>query len=712
MPNPTYRDGEGKTFLQRARDRFKYCYDSWREIKEEHDKDMRFLAGDSWDPAEKSRRKNLNMPMVHFDELTQYINQLVNDVRQNKRAVNVLPKGNGASNQTAALRADWVRAVEYISQAQTAYTTAFQSAAGSSYGFFKLETFYESEKSWDMGVRICEIVNANTIVYDPDCKKYDCSDAEDCWELDFMSHDAFRRKYPDAEVTSFADDDVQQAAPEWVKPKQVQVASWWKVELDKVKLHLVQLSDSSTKVMRSDELPKDLPKEKLLKSRDFEDRRIVQYVLNGVEVLETNDPKKGKGWPGQWIPIIPVWGKEMFVDEGSGAVRKIYSLIRLARDPQRYLNYLASQELAEAKMTPRSPYMGPRGMFSANWKDWEDLNEDPKAAIEYDIPEGQPPGTKPDRVPFEPNFQAYEMAKQAASRAIMTAMGISPLPTDAQKANNKSGIALAKIQGERAQGSFHFIDNFDRSLVYCGRQLDDIFEKIHTMARDIPQRKEDGTQSTARINDPDNGKNKMFEGDHDVTITVGPSNESQREAVAEFADTLANIQGVFPLIGDLIVKMRNLGPIGEQIAERLTPPQFAGQGDDDSMPPQAKAAIGQLKQQLQQLQTVIQQLTSEKAAKMWELDGKTQIEKIKSDTAIAVAQIQTKAQQLSERLQALEDIKSDFMQMAHEKGMSAQDHQQATAQSAQEHQQALEQGTQQAALAPQPDSGNNAGAGQ
>ena len=692
----TLKDGE---FLAKARDRFKYCLESWKDIREQHDLDMKFLAGDSWDEREKSRRKDKHMPMIHLDELTQFINQLVNDIRQNKRAVNVLPKGSGATDKTASLRADWVRAVEYLSQAQTAYTTAAEGMIGGSYGFCKLETFYEDEKSWNMGVRIVPIPNANTIIYDPDCKHYDCSDAEDCFEIDFMSEEAFKRKYPGAEIKTFAD-DIQEVAPDWIKPKQVQVAAWWKVEIDKVELHLVDIKDQGPVVMRNDELPKTFDRGRILKSRDYEDRRVVQYVINGVEKLETNDPKKGKGWPGQWIPIIPFWGKEIFVDEGSGSKRMLFSLIRLARDPQRLLNYYASQELAEAKLTPRTPYMGPRGMFSAQSKDWEDINETPKAFIEFDMPEGYQPGSvKPERVPFQPNFQAYEMAKEAASRSIMKAMGISPLPTAAQRQNEKSGIALEKIQGERAQGSYHFIDNFDRSLVFCGRQLDDLFDRIHTFARDIPLRKEDGTHTVARINDTKSPKNREFAGDHDVTITTGPSYDSQRQEAAEFADTLAQIPGVFPLIGDLIVRLRNIGPIGEQIAERLTPPQFAGQGDDDTIPPEAKSVIGQLKQQIQQLQQVIQQLSQEKAAKMWEMDSKLQIEKIHSDTQKAVAEINTKAQSLSERLAALEDLQKDFHQMAHERALSAQ-----------EHQQTMQQTSQAAALQPPAESGNNGGA--
>jgi portal protein len=690
---------ENDSFLTKARDRFKYCLESWKEIREEHDLDMKFLAGDSWDEREKSRRKDKHMPMIHLDELTQFINQLINDVRQNKRAVNVLPKGSGATDETAKLRADWVRAVEYISQAQTAYTTAFEGAAGGSYGFWKLETYYDGE-SFNLNVRIVPVPNANTILMDPDCIQYDCSDGEDAFEINFMSEEKFNREYPGAEIKTFAE-DIQAIAPDWIKPKQVQVASWWKVEKEQIQLHLVDIGNGQMKVMREKQLPEKFDRGKILKTRDYCDRRVVQYVLNGVEVLETNDPNKGKGWPGQWIPIIPVWGKELFVDEGSGSKRMLFSLIRLARDPQRLLNYYAAQEMAEARLSPRTPYMGPVGMFSAQTKDWEEINDTPKAFIEYATPDGFQPGSvEPKRVPFVPNFQAYEVAKEAASRSIMKAMGISPLPIDAQRANNKSGIALKKIQGERAQGSFHFIDNFDRSIVYCGRQLDDIFEKIHDTARDIPARKEDGTHYVARINDPSDPKNKLFAGDHDVTITTGPSYDSEREEAADFADTLANIQGVFPLIGDLIVRLRNIGPIGEQIAERLTPPQFAAQGMED-LPPKAQSAIGQANQKIQQLTQIIQQLQQEKAAKMVEKSVALQQTALQEKTKLIVAQATLNRDQAEMILQAELDNVNTILDQLHEHATIAHqaDQDRATAAHA-------------ASLQPPPSSNGNQPAGQ
>lgn len=66
-------------------------------------------------------------------------------------------------------------------------------------------------------------------------------------------------------------------------------------------------------------------------------------------------------------------------------------------------------------------------------------------------PTGQNILPPPERQQFTPNFQEYEVAKDSCRRAIQAAMGISPLPTAAQRDNEKSGIAI----GPGARGPHH-----------------------------------------------------------------------------------------------------------------------------------------------------------------------------------------------------------------------------------------------------------------
>ena len=48
-------------------------------------------------------------------------------------------------------------------------------------------------------------------------------------------------------------------------------------------------------------------------------------------------------------------------------------------------------------------------------------------------------------------------------------MGITPLPTAAQRQNEKSGIALERMENLEALGSFHFVDGYDRAIRLAGK---------------------------------------------------------------------------------------------------------------------------------------------------------------------------------------------------------------------------------------------------
>ncbi len=145
---------DNSKLLEEIRQRFDRAATAWKLIRDEAAVDRRFLAGDGWDPAERRRREAAFRPIVSFDELTQYVNQTVNQARENKRAINVTARGNGANDKTAELREDTIRDIEYRSNAQAAYIRAFEGQVGSSYGFARVSRCYCDSGSFDQEIRI------------------------------------------------------------------------------------------------------------------------------------------------------------------------------------------------------------------------------------------------------------------------------------------------------------------------------------------------------------------------------------------------------------------------------------------------------------------------------------------------------------------------------------------------------------------------------
>src|ERR1700722_10456585 len=197
--------------LARIRNRFDYCRDYWQDIYQAGDEDMKYVALDPWPAAEKRQREQAVRPCLSLDEINQNINQVINSVRQNKRAVKVVPRGFGANDKTAELRGDLIREIEYKSKAQSAYICGFENICNRSFGGWVTRRRYVNEKSFDQELWICRIENPKSSYPDPDAKEADFSDAKFWYLLDLVPRREYVRKYPQATITDFDGEQYKQA---------------------------------------------------------------------------------------------------------------------------------------------------------------------------------------------------------------------------------------------------------------------------------------------------------------------------------------------------------------------------------------------------------------------------------------------------------------------------------------------------------------------
>ena len=714
------------------RDCYSEYLNEWKDIRLEAQTDLKYVAGDPWTEADRAMREDAGRPCISLDELNQYLNQYNNSLRQNKRAIQVVPKGNGANDKDATRRENMIRGIENESNAQEAYITMAEYAASCSYGYLLLRTEYRGdckdgdeadESLFEQKINIQRVANPDTILLNPGFEKADASDVEDGFVLRRIRRSEFARKYPKAEKTDFEATDINQAK-DWIAEKDLQIAEYWKTHKIPRKLLLLRLTQDGNEtlipVWESELEGKKPDKSEVARERTVEVKQIVQYPTNGLEILDEIP------WAGSRIPIISCFGKELWYDEGGGAKRHLLSMIRLARDPQMLFAYMCTQEAEEAGMTPKTPFIGAKGQFESARQVWEMINKQPYAFVEYDkVPDAA--GTQalppPARLPWSPNFQEYEVAKDSIRRSIQAAMGITPLPTAALRDSEKSGVALEKISQQESIGSFHFTDNFDRALQNLGWQVNELLPLIYDTPREVPIEKADGTFATLHVigntSHPieqgaydvqdlpadEQGQPKEHVhtglGDFDVTISTGPSYQSQRDQASQFVDHLiANWQqlGIPPALAMKIlalgIKLKGIGPIGDAIQELLDPPT-----DMSQWPPAAQAAYTQLQGQLQQLQQENQALHMDRAAKVLEQQTKLQIEDKKGqheaaakaadfvtkmseadkdrETKLAVAEITTKAQNINERMSAFEDLMTQFHEQAHEFAQMVMQHKQS-----------------------------------
>lgn len=675
-----------EALLKEIRDKFGYFTEQWKDNREERKIDIRYVSGHPWSPEDEKARKEAGRPCISHDELSQYVNHAINNARQNKRGIKVDPVGD-ATEQQSELRQDIIRTAEYRSRAQGAYLTAYQSMLEGGYGFFGINRRYvenenltaENFDHMEFGFRT--FANPDAVLPDPDCKEPDWSDQQACFVLDPISREDFKRRFPKAKITDFTTEEMQQA-PAWFGDKTVLLAEYWKVITTEKTVYLV---DGKVR----DDVPKGST---ATAQRTKTTKKVVQYITNGVEILKTNPQ------PGTMIPIIVMTGLERYVDEGDGAKRKIFSLVRLARDPQMSLAFLVTEEMEEAGLTPKVPYLGYVGQFETDSEAWKTLTKQAVPYVQVDPVVDQATGQVlplPQRVQFTPNFAAYVVAQDSARRAIQAAMGISALPTAAQKNNEKSGVALQTIEKAQDVGSFHFVDNFDNALMLAGRIMNEQIPVVYGGAnRKVMLMKADDKLRRVVLNteapylNPDTNKEEHYpidDGSHTTTVSVGPSQESHRQEVSDFVDQLlANLKNLpipAPIQSKILaiaIQMKNLGPKGDALAELISP------SEQKELHPEAQAAIGQAQQLLQEAQEELQKLRLEKAGKVVDNEYKLELERIREENAVLIAEITTKAQSVEERMKAWEDMMAQFHTQAHDAGLQAQEHAHAADQNAQQ----------------------------
>jgi hypothetical protein len=336
--------------------------------------------------------------------------------------------------------------------------------------------------------------------------------------------------------------------------------------------------------------------------------------------------------------------------------RVIGSMVRMARDPQMLYAFIVTNEAESFGMAPKFPYFVYEGQLDQkNLELLNQSNKKPVAVIEVK-PQiegigGDLPAPFPQRNPYDPPAAAYEIAKESARRMIQAAMAQTPLPTAAQRATQKSGKALQKIDEIGQRGSYHFTDHYLDMIQQVGVICEDLFEAVYDGTRTIGARKANDDAYDVKVNDPTDPKRQTMAGDHLVTVSTGPSFDSQREEASDFADTLAQLSPqVFSVLGPMIVKMKNLGPIGDEMAELLKflqPPEVRAldakkhEGD----PKAAAQELAQTKGEVMKMQQAMQKMKDALDKDQVKVQGSLQEAQLKAQADVQKAQIDAQSKQ-------------------------------------------------------------------
>lgn len=635
--------------LERIKERDAYEDEQWKPIFDEAKIDQRYVSGDPWKPEDRQARIAAGRPCMSLDELGQYFNQVINDIRANPIGVKFSPRANGANDATARLYEGMAREIEYRSNAQIAYTTAFETMLQQSVGWCRLYPDYEHPRSPNQELYIGHIPNPLMVRADSAAQMPDSSDMRYLLFSEEWRIPEFKRKFKKAKVVDFGSLSADQTKG-WVQSNTIKLCEYWEQQTFERKLLILTNPQAQDLKGLFDDEAKELADAQMqgwvvAREETREDAKVMMYLTNGLEILEE------KPWRGRYIPFASCFGKILYVDEGGGAKRKILSMTRLARDAYMAFCFYCTSEAEIVGMFTKNPYWAYEGQLSN-----DQMNEIQKSLHQPvavllakptipEMPNQLLP--LPQRNIFDANVGSLSLLREEMRRSIQAATGIAPLPTEAQRQNQKSGVALKRIETAGQRGSFHFKDAYQHMIKRIGVLEEDLITPIYDTARTVSTRDAQGDVAAIRINDPRDPKSVSTKGDHVVTVDTGPAYADQREAASDFADTLAQNEALFRLLGPMIVKLKNLGPIGDQIIEVLEavqPPEIRAlkkvkEGD----PQQIAAAMAQAQSENQQLKQMLQQASQAIQAEIPKLQAKIREAEIKAQSAKEVAEIRANA---------------------------------------------------------------------
>lgn len=582
--------------LEEARVAFQAAADAEAENRREALDDLRFARlGEQWPERVRRERELEGRPCLTINRLPAFIRQVVNDARQNKPAISVHPVDSAGDPATAEVFNGLIRHIEQSSDAEVAYDTALDFAVTCGIGYFRINTRYSANDSFEQDLAVERVANPFSIYGDPESTAADSGDWNTAFVVDSLPRAAFDARWKGADAVDWSA-DAEASGSEWNGgdgPERVNVAEFWRRE--RVTRTILALSDGQVVeegVYAAQKAMFDALGVKVVgRPRQVASHRVTQRVLSGAQVLETVE------WAGRFIPIVPVYGEELMID----GRRRLRSLVRDAKDPQRMFNYWRTTSTELVALAPKAPFIGRKGAFETDAEKWATANVQSHAYIEYDGPE------PPMRQGFAGVPAGALQEAMNASDDMKSIMGLYDASLGA-RSNETSGRAIMARQREGDTSTFHYIDNLTRAIRHAGRVLLDLIPKVYGTARVVRVLGPDGSAQSVGLSPGGQAAGSQLKaveriydlsaGTYDLTVRSGPSFTSRREEAAnQMVELIRAYPAAAPLLGDLLA--RNLDwPGADEIAQRLRallPPVLKGAPPEVE---QAKAQMAQLGQAL------------------------------------------------------------------------------------------------------------------
>lgn len=700
-----------RALIREVIDRYAYVCSREDKQRKREDEDLRFdraLLEDQWpDDIRAVRSGRIGpdgkvvdaRPMLVIPKLDQPVQQVIQEGRRARLAINVKPKGAKASIKGAMLRQGMIRAIEADCGAQNGRMWAFDRAVKVGRGYYRVILRYNNDNDDQLDIATVRIKNQSNVFLDPDAVEPDFSDMGYALSVVDLRHKVYEDRYGrSARIEQgFAGDDEQLGT--WLGENTIKVCEYWKVTYTAV--------PGSTRK-----------------------RPVVhRWVVSGSDILEST------AWPGRFIPYVAVVGREYNVN-GDVCYKGIISN---AKDAARGYNYMRSAAVEMVGMAPKAPYLVTKEQIAGYETDWAEINvrNMPYLLFNRYSDDKQRDLGVPERNFGEPAIEATTLEVMAFDRDLMAITGRWE-PSRGQMSAERSGKAIQALQQQGETSTSGFMENFaSYSLPYEGRIILDLLRPVYRepgriirLLGDKPQDEryvmleqpfvpggaEDGLPQPYVPPQPSMAERVMMRlgrmapppmppevqqyslndgGDYMVTVTVGRAYATEREATAAAIEAIMKAAPqLVPVLVDLWVENLDT-PTSQQIVERLRQmnPMLQGQAP---IPPEIQAQMQALQQQLGEMQGMLQaaqqelkanqaKIDAEVAMKQADLASRERIAGLTAETELiktratiagkeALALLEARIKDLEQQSAFARDLVSTSVAQAHEQEMGEREH--------------------------------------
>jgi hypothetical protein len=631
--------------VKSAREALEFSYQFDKDNRKEAVEDLRFVAGFQWSDAARQERQG--RPLITINRSNQFIRQVSNPIRQHMPTIKVEPDGDD-QEQMADIANGLFRRIQYNSSASHVYANAVEHMVACGIGWWRVCTDYLNEEGFDQEILIKRVFNPLSVYPDPSSLEPDRSDMFYCNVSELWPNEAFKRKWPGRQLVSvdMPNNGSAQQAISWGSADSVRVSEFW--QRQEISKQMAQLSTGD--VVDIDLLQKVAPqyaeqiKPHIVNARSVKSFKVTMTLVSGAEVLE--DPYE---CPCKWIPIVPVIGNEVPIEQGTYR----HGLIRFQREPQQLHNYFMSVAAESLGQQPKAPYMATAKQIGKYKAMWDNANRTPTPYLLYDHDEKVPGQGPPQRIAPPPLPAGLIQMAQMLSDDMKATTGIYDAALGAQS-NETSGVAIGQRVQQGDQATFHYVDNLEHGLEHTGRIILDMIPKVYDNERSM-KLKGDGAakEQTVTINKPimQVGNQTIMHNDmsqmsfSSVRVVLGQNFASRKQQTSQIlVGLLQAMPQVGAVAGDIIAKNLDIDQ-ADELAERLhmllPPPILQAEqaqeqgGQPGQAPPPAPQPTPEQQQMIQQQQAHEQAMALEQQA------GQYKVQQEAAKAAAAAQAVQT-----------------------------------------------------------------------